>query len=94
MASTGASVDDHELLAAIAGGDSFALAEAFDRHGAAVYSWLRRSVNRPAAEDLTVAVFVSLWRAPARFADSFSSLHVLLLSAAYRHAAALYREPA
>lgn len=58
-----------------------ALAEAYRRHGGAVYALARRVVRDPGvAEEVTQEVFVRLWTAPDRFDPDRGSLRSWLLS--------------
>jgi len=53
--------------AAFANGDESALREAYDRHGKLIYSFCRRSIPEDRAMDVTQEVFISAWKAHARF---------------------------
>jgi RNA polymerase sigma factor (sigma-70 family) len=53
--------------AAFSNGDESALRAAYDRHGKVIYSFCRRSIPEDRAMDVTQEVFVSAWRARARF---------------------------
>ncbi|HEU5103819.1 MAG TPA: sigma-70 family RNA polymerase sigma factor [Roseiflexaceae bacterium] len=63
-------VDDQTLIAAIAGGDSSALEQLYDRYGAVVYRIaLRMLKNRELAEDIVQEAFWRVWRRSASFAQ-------------------------
>jgi RNA polymerase sigma factor (sigma-70 family) len=55
------------------GGDE-ALREAYDAHGALIYSFCRRSLGDERAKDVTQEVFVSAWKARHRFDPSKGTL--------------------
>jgi len=61
-------VSDAQLVTSIARYSEVALAEAYRRHGGAVYGLARRVLNNAAeAEDVTQEVFLGLWNQPERF---------------------------
>jgi RNA polymerase sigma-70 factor, ECF subfamily len=63
-------IDDLELIAAIAVGDSAALEQFYDRYASAVYRVaLRMLKNRELAEDVVQEVFWRVWRRSASFAN-------------------------
>jgi RNA polymerase sigma-70 factor (ECF subfamily) len=73
-------------------GDRTALAEAYRRHGAVVYSLAVRITRNPTlAEDVTQEVFLRLWRDPDRFDPQRGSLRTYLLSHAHGRAVDLIR---
>ena len=54
---------DRELVRAVAGGSSEALAELYDRHASVVFGLARRIVLRPEdAEEVVQDVFTQIWR--------------------------------
>jgi hypothetical protein len=60
--------DDVRLRARLLAGDDDALAEAYDRWSALVYSLaMRITADHAAAEDVTQDVFVHLWQHPDRY---------------------------
>jgi RNA polymerase sigma-70 factor (ECF subfamily) len=63
-------LDDQELIAAIAAGDSNALEQLYDRYAGVVYRVaLRMLKNRELAEDMVQEVFWRVWRRSASFAN-------------------------
>ena len=59
---------DAALAVAIGRYDRDALAEAYNRHGSAVFALARRIVrSRELAEEVTQEVFLRLWHKPQRF---------------------------
>ncbi|HVB91968.1 MAG TPA: sigma-70 family RNA polymerase sigma factor [Acidimicrobiales bacterium] len=74
-------VSDAQLVTSIARYSEVALAEAYRRHGGAVYGLARRVLNNSAeAEDVTQEVFLRLWDQPDRFDASRGSLRSYLLA--------------
>ena len=64
----GSDHDDRTLVAAIATGDSEAMARLYDRHRLRVYRFTLRYVpDSAAAEDLTNDVFIDVWRQAGRY---------------------------
>lgn len=81
------SVDDDDLMAAIARGDEEAFAELYDRMAAYVHGVTRRVVRDPAqAEEVTQEVFVEVWRTAARFDGTRGSVRTWVLTMAHRRA--------
>ena len=75
---------DAQLVTMIARYSEVALAEAYRRHGGAVYGLARRVLsNRSEAEDVTQEVFLRLWNAPERFDAARGSLRSFLLTQAH-----------
>lgn len=70
---------DVELLGLIARGDSDALAEAYERHGAHVYSLAQSMCGPMAAVEVTRTVFFMLWRSPGVFDSDIDTLRSRLL---------------
>jgi len=72
-------------VAHVAAGDEAALAELYDRHARAVYSFALAALGgRSAAEEVTEAAFRSLWREAPRFDAERGSARTWLLAAARR----------
>lgn len=63
-----------------------ALAEAYDRHGAAVYNLARRIIGTAEAERITTEAFLALWRAPQNMRTGVAALRPVLLACAHRQA--------
>ena len=80
-------VSDARLVTSIARYSEVALAEAYRRHGRAVYGLARRVLQDAAeAEDVTQEVFLRLWREPDRFDPERGSLRSFLLAQAHGRA--------
>ena len=80
-------VSDAQLVTSIARYSEVALAEAYRRHGGAVYGLAKRVLQNPAdAEDVTQEVFLRLWNQPDRFDASRGSLRSFLLAQAHGRA--------
>src|SRR6202035_1889221 len=74
-------VSDAQLVTSIARYSEVALAEAYRRHGGAVYGLARRVLNNSSeAEDVTQEVFLRLWNQPDRFDPARGSLRSFLLA--------------
>src|SRR3954447_26611653 len=72
---------DAALVVAISRYHQDALAEAYRRHGGAVYGLARRLLNdQTAGEEIVQEVFLRLWEQPERFDPSRGSLRSFLLS--------------
>ncbi len=85
-------VSDANLVVAIARCREPALAEAYRRHGGAVYSLAKRvSGSSDLAEDVTQEVFIKLWESPERFDSARGTLRSFLLSGAHSRAVDLIR---
>ncbi len=83
---------DHDLAAALAGGDASALTEIYDRFHRAVHSVaFRVTTDRTHAEDVVQEVFVGLWKRPAGFDPTRGSLGTWLMAAAHHKAVDLVR---
>src|ERR1700722_4189157 len=80
-------VSDAQLVTSIARYSEVALAEAYRRHGGAVYGLAKRVLNNPTdAEDVTQEVFLRLWNQPDRFDPVRGSLRSFLLAQAHGRA--------
>ena len=87
-----AQLGDAALVVAIARWRQDALAEAYRRHGGAVFSLARRVLaGQPGAEDVAQAVFTALWDHPERFEADRGSLRSYLLTLAHRRAVDVVR---
>jgi RNA polymerase sigma-70 factor (ECF subfamily) len=74
-------VSDAQLVTSIARYSEVALAEAYRRHGGAVYGLAKRVLqNATEAEDVTQEVFLRLWNEPDRFDPARGSLRSFLLA--------------
>jgi RNA polymerase sigma-70 factor (ECF subfamily) len=59
---------DHQLVEAVAGGSTDALAQLYDRYAATVFGLARRILNRlEDAEEVVQDVFTQVWRDAARY---------------------------
>ena len=68
-------VSDAQLVTSIARYSEVALAEAYRRHGGAVFGLAKRVLMNPTeAEDVTQEVFLRLWNQPDRFDPARGSL--------------------
>jgi len=86
------SASDAALVVAIARMHERALAEAYRRHGGAVFALARRVLASPSlAEEVTQEVFVDLWQAPERFDPGRGALRSYLLTRAHGRAVDLLR---
>ena len=78
---------DAQLVTSIARYSEVALAEAYRRHGGAVFGLAKRVLQNAAeAEDVTQEVFVRLWNQPDRFDPTRGSLRSFLLAQAHGRA--------
>ena len=83
---------DALLTARLAAGDDFALAEAFDRLGPAVYGAALRVLGEwTAAQDVAQDVFVELWTHPDRYDPAAGSLRTYLTVLARHRAVYMVR---
>lgn len=83
---------DASLVVAIARWRSDALAEAYRRHGGAVFGLARRVTGSPAlGEEVTQDVFLRLWNDPERFDPGRGSLRSFLLAQTHGRAVDLLR---
>jgi RNA polymerase sigma-70 factor, ECF subfamily len=80
-------VSDAQLVTSIARYSEVALAEAYRRHGGAVYGLAKRVLNNASeAEDVTQEVFLRLWNQPDRYDPERGSLRSFLLAQAHGRA--------
>jgi RNA polymerase sigma-70 factor, ECF subfamily len=80
-------VSDAQLVTSIARYSEVALAEAYRRHGGAVYGLAKRVLNNVTeAEDVTQEVFLRLWNQPDRFDAARGSLRSFLLAQSHARA--------
>lgn len=80
-------LSDAALVVAIGRWRQDALAEAYRRHGGAVFALAQRVLrDRGRAEDVTQTVFTTLWESADRFDPEKGSLRVFLLTMAHRRA--------
>lgn len=83
---------DAALVVAIGRWQQAALAEAYRRHGGAVFALARRLLGERAhAEEVVQEVFLRLWNAPERFDPGRGSLRSYLLAQAHGRAIDLLR---
>jgi RNA polymerase sigma-70 factor (ECF subfamily) len=83
---------DALLALRLTAGDDLALAEAFDRFGAAAYGAARRVTGDGAsAQDVVQDVFVDLWGNPGRYDPAAGSLRTYLIVLARHRAVDLVR---
>ncbi len=88
-------LSDPQLVVAVARFRQDALAEAYRRHGTAVYALAGRVVGDLAeAEDITQEVFLRLWNHPDRFDPARGSLRSFLLTQSHSRAVDLVRSRA
>jgi RNA polymerase sigma-70 factor (ECF subfamily) len=77
-------MSDTALVVAIGRWRQDALAEAYRRHGGAVYNLAKRVTSDPtAAQDIVQEVFLRLWNAPERHDPARGSLRTFLLVQAH-----------
>jgi RNA polymerase sigma-70 factor (ECF subfamily) len=80
-------MSDAQLVTSVARYSEVALAEAYRRHGGAVFGLAKRVLNNPTdAEDVTQEVFLRLWKQPVRFDPARGSLRSFLLAQAHGRA--------
>ena len=80
-------MSDAQLVTSVARYNEVALAEAYRRHGGAVFGLAKRVLANPTdAEDVTQEVFLRLWNQPDRFDPARGSLRSFLLAQAHGRA--------
>jgi RNA polymerase sigma-70 factor, ECF subfamily len=80
-------LSDARLVTSIARYSEVALAEAYRRHGGAVFGLAKRVLRNAAeAEDVSQEVFLRLWNEPDRFDPARGSLRSFLLAQAHGRA--------
>ncbi len=80
-------LSDAQLVTSIARYNEVALAEAYRRHGGAVFGLAKRVLQNVAeAEDVTQEVFLRLWNQPDRFDSARGTLRSFLLAQAHGRA--------
>ena len=87
-----AHLSDEALVALIARGEEWALAEVYDRHGRLAYGLALRILRDPAlAEDAVQEAFLAVWRSAGRFVAERSKASTWLLTLVHRRAVDLVR---
>jgi RNA polymerase sigma-70 factor (ECF subfamily) len=85
-------VSDEQLVVAIARSREDALAEAYRRHGGAVFGLAKRVTGSVKdAEDITQDLFVRLWSEPERYDAARGSLRTFLLNRTHGRAVDVVR---
>jgi RNA polymerase sigma-70 factor (ECF subfamily) len=85
-------VSDAQLVTSIARYNEVALAEAYRRHGGAVFGLAKMVLNNPTdAEDVTQEIFLRLWNQPDRFDPARGSLRSFLLAQTHGRAVDVVR---
>lgn len=80
-------VSDAALVVAVGRWDQSALAEAYRRHGGAVFALARRMCgDRAVAEEVTQEIFLRLWDQPQRFDPARGALRSFLMAQAHGRA--------
>jgi RNA polymerase sigma-70 factor (ECF subfamily) len=87
-----AHLSDEALVALVARGEEWPLAELYDRHGRLAYGLALRIVRDPAlAEDAVQDAFLAVWRSAGRFVAERSKASTWLLTLVHRRAVDLVR---
>jgi RNA polymerase sigma factor (sigma-70 family) len=87
-----AHLSDEALVALVARGEEWALAELYDRHGRVAYGLALRVLRDPAlAEDAVQDAFMAVWRSAARFVPERSKASTWLLTFVHRRAVDVVR---
>lgn len=87
-----AHLSDEALVALVARGEEWALAELYDRHSRVAYGLALRVLRDPAlAEDAVQDAFMGVWRSAARFVPERSKASTWLLTLVHRRAVDVVR---
>jgi RNA polymerase sigma-70 factor (ECF subfamily) len=87
-----AHLSDEALVALVARGEEWALAELYDRHGRLAYGLALRILRDPAlAEDAVQEAFLAVWRSAGRFVAERSKASTWLLTLVHRRAVDVVR---
>ncbi len=87
-----AHLSDEAVVALVARGQEDALAELYDRHGAAAYALARRVLRDPAlAEDAVQDAFLAVWRGAGRFVPERARAAAWVMTLVHRRAVDLVR---
>jgi RNA polymerase sigma-70 factor (ECF subfamily) len=87
-----AHLSDEALVALVARGEEWALAELYDRHGRVAYGLAVRILRDPAlAEDAVQEAFLAVWRSAGRFVAERSKASTWLLTLVHRRAVDVVR---
>ncbi|MPZ35424.1 MAG: sigma-70 family RNA polymerase sigma factor [Rhodospirillales bacterium] len=86
---------DEGLMTRIAGGDRLAMEVLYARHHVRVFRFVLRFLqDEPAAEDVTIEVFLNVWRHADRFEGRSAASTWVLAIARHKALSALRRRPA
>jgi RNA polymerase sigma-70 factor (ECF subfamily) len=87
-----AHLSDEAVVALVSRSDELALAELYDRYGAAAYALARRVVRDTSlAEDAVQEAFLAVWRGADRFVPGRAGAAVWLMTIVHRRAVDLVR---
>jgi len=87
-----AHLSDEAVVALVAHSEEAALAELYDRYGAAAYALARRVVRDPSlAEDAVQEAFLAAWRGAGRFMPERARASTWLMTLVHRRAVDLVR---
>lgn len=85
-------LSDEALVALVARSEEAALAELYDRHGAAAYGLARRVLRDPAlAEDAVQDAFLAIWRGARRFVPERAGALSWIMTVVHRRAVDVVR---